>query len=518
MFRTPPADRFAVLAAIVIAGLVAAYGIRCNFYVAGGTDSSGYVSAATRWQTGELYRPAPLHLWAAWPNAVASASPVAYRPALTAGTDIQIYPLGLPVVFAAAAIAGGSLAPFLVAPLFAALLTGCAFLLGRMAGGSVAGLVAATLVAVTPVTLLHTVDAMSDVPAAALWLLAWRLSLGATRGGAAAAGAAAAAAILIRPNLAPLAIVPGVLTLLGADSRLGQPRTWRIAHAGVFGLVAASGALVVAWSQAVLYGGPFTPGYVEWDTFFRRAHVMPNLALYPRLLTDLHTPLVLVGLIAPLWCRSRVTWSALAMLAGTVGIYLPYLSLDGWPFLRFLLPGLAALFVLTATVVAVAAEWLWRRARWLTPIALVPVALVIWQAAPERRHALNEWQPQTRVRLMGHYLDEVLPVNAAVLSFTHSGAVRHYTDRQVVRLDLLEPSTLDRVVDDLQRHGYVPVFVLDEALEGEAFRARFAASRYGRLDWPPRATFTAVTRIWYFVAADQARAAAGDRWVTDAVH
>ena len=494
-----------MLGAILIAATVAAIGVRSNFFVAGGTDSSGYLSAAERWRSGELFAPAPLHWWATWPSAAASASPVAYRPSPSPGTDLSVYPLGLPVFFAAAQSIGGSLAPFVVAPLFAALLTWCAFLLAARHAGAAAGLLAAVLIASSPVTLLHTVDAMSDVPAAGCFALAWVMSMRRGSGSALAAGAAVSAMAMIRPNLAPLAVVPGVLVLITA----GWRGMW------LFAATACVGPLLVVWTQWVLYGGPFVPGYVEWQGFFRVAHVAPNLELYPRLIMNLHTPLLLLGVLGVLVKPSPVGWSAFGVLVLNLAIYLPYLSLDDWPFLRFLLPGLTALFMLFSALVVGIGEWLATRSRWLAPLALVPIVIVLSAGSPQRRYALNEWTAQTRVRLMGHYLREVLPQNAAVLSFTHSGAVRHYTSRQVVRLDLLDPATLDRVVDDLRRYGYHPVFVLDEAIEGEAFRARFPQSRFGRLDWPPRATFSTVTRIHYFDAADLERFGAGERWTSD---
>lgn len=500
--------------------------MRHAFYVAGGSDSSGYISASERWLAGDLYAPVPLQLLPTLP-APAAASPLAYRASLITGADVPVYPLGLPVFFAAARAAGGPLAPFVVAPLSAALLTWCVWLLGRAAGGPLAGVVAAVLIASSPVTLLHTVDAMSDVPAAALWTLAWVLALGLHRSGdargerlwgqGAATGAAVAGAVLMRPNLAPLAIIPALLLLWADRGPLSPPARWRWPAALLFAAVAAIGPAIVAWSQATLYGGWLTPGYVEWESFFRAAHVGPNLSLYPALLFTVHSPLAMAGIVAAVWRPSRVTGSALALLILNWVIYLPYLSFDDWPFLRFLLPGLAALFVLCGAATATAAHALARRQRWLAPLALLPAVLIVLSGAAERRFALNDWEAQTKVRLMGHYLREVLPHNAVVLSFTHSGAVRHYTGRPVVRLDLLAPNTLDDIVDRLRRQGYQPVFVLDELIEGGPFRALFAASRYGRLDWPARATFTTVTRILYLDAADRDRFVSGERWTTDAL-
>lgn len=116
---------------------------------------------------------------------------------------------------------------------------------------------------------------------------------------------------------------------------------------------------------------------------------------------------------------------------------------------------------------------------------------------------------------MGHYLREALPPNSAVLSFVHSGAIAHYTGREIVCLDLLEPQILDRVIDDLSRHHYRPVIVLDQALEAGPFKQRFLSARVSGLDWSPRAVFTSGTSIWYFDVADRPRHHQGERWPVD---
>jgi hypothetical protein len=211
----------------------------------------------------------------------------------------------------------------------------------------------------------------------------------------------------------------------------------------------------------------------------------------------------------------RVMISACVLLFVNVVLYLPYMPFDHWPFLRFLLPGLSALFILFSAVLVLAARAVWRRLRWLA--LAVPVAVVVAQGAPFARHALQDWRAQGNIRLMGHYLREVLPPNAIVLAFTHSGSIAYYTGKDIVRLDLVEPMMLDRTVDDLTLHGYHPVLVLDQFIEEAPFRQRFGASRLGRLDWAPRARFDAVRTIWYFDPADRDKYLDGDRWPVDTV-
>lgn len=524
--RGPGADRLAAWAALLIAALSASLSINANLFVAGGTDSSGYISAADGWRRAELHRPVPLAFWPAWPHTLDSTAPVGHRPGPIRGTEVQVYPFGFPLLLAAATAIGGPLAAHLVAPVMGALLVLCTFALGRMVAGNLAGLVAAVLVAASPITLFQMVDAMSDVPAAACWAGAWLVAVRGTLGASATAGLLAAMAMAMRPNLAPLAIVVAAVAYAAASRQplAANARWWA---AATFIGASALGPLLVLWSQAALYGSAFTSGYPGQSGFFRLAHVLPNAALYPRLLAETHTLVPLAGLVlvplvllrpsaAPLAPTARLmTLSAAAMLLVNYAIYLAYLPFDQWPFLRFLLPGLVALFVLYGGLAAYVTDLLAMRSRWLAAAVPVAALAIVCHGLPLVRYAVNDWRAQTRVRLLGHYLDAALPETAVVFSAVHSGSVAHYTGRDIVRLDLIDPLALDETIDGLARRGRRPVFVLDQALEFSAFQQRFAGSRFGRLDWAPRAVFTSGTSVWYLDAADLPAHRGGERWPID---
>jgi hypothetical protein len=368
--------------------------------------------------------------------------------------------------------------------------------------------------------MVSAVQPMSDLPAAALWLLAWTCSVQPGLGAASAGGAAVAAAVLIRPNLAPLALVPGLCALVGPAFAL----QW---HRGlVFAAVAALGPVLTVWAQAVLFGGPFTPGYREWQTFYRAANIPVNLDLVARNITAVHSLLVWPVLVVPLAYvgrqaataapdGARVAWSALALLVLTVALYLPYQPYPDLHYLRFFLPAIGAGYVLLAG----GSVWLWRRlgraSRWLAPLALVPALVVAAWPGALHRYPLGLHRTQARVPVMGRYLEAAIPRHAVVLAHLHGTAVTHYTGRPIVRLDLIDPSALDGIVDDLVRAGHVPVLVLSEADEAVAFPGRFAASRYRALDWPPRARAIDESGLLYWVLEDRARAAAGGHWPVD---
>ena len=69
----------------------------------------------------------------------------------------------------------------------------------------------------------------------------------------------------------------------------------------------------------------------------------------------------------------------------------------------------------------------------------------------------------------------------------HSGSVRHYASRPILRWDMLDPGALDQAVEALRARGYTPVLVADDWEEVD-FRKRFgergqqAAGRLRRLE------------------------------------
>ena len=128
---------------------------------------------------------------------------------------------------------GGSRAVFWVVPLLGGVAVWAAYLLGRSVAGPWCGALAAVLLASSPAFLFQlTCAPMSDLAAAAWWTLALALLFSGTNVAALGSGVVAAIAILTRPNLVPLAIVPGAFCC-GRPSRSGalaNPRPPTRAH------------------------------------------------------------------------------------------------------------------------------------------------------------------------------------------------------------------------------------------------------------------------------------------------
>jgi hypothetical protein len=76
------------------------------------------------------------------------------------------------------------------------------------------------------------------------------------------------------------------------------------------------------------------------------------------------------------------------------------------------------------------------------------------------------------------------PANGMILAMQHSGSLRHYTGRPILRYDRLAPGFLDRVIADLEAKGYHPYAVLED-FEVDVFRKRFSSNRSGALSQDP---------------------------------
>ena len=449
-----------------IAGGVAivsvAIAVHWGVFAAGGADAYGYVSQAALWADGHSSAPDPLAMVARIVGP--AAAPLGYQMGAVAGSIVPIYPAGLPLLMAIAIRLGGPAAAYLVVPLFGGLAVWLTYLLGVRIADARAGVVAAILVAFTPIFMFQSLEPMSDVPATAWWLLAWVLVL--SPGGAAAfgAGLSVSAALLTRPNLLPLA------ALLVAVAAATAPRPRR-AMLLVAGLV--PGCVAVAALNAHWYGDPLRFGYGPLDAFYAWNHFLPNLRRHWTWMIELDASVILLATAAPWVVREKTTVAAiLAFFAALIGCYAFYLVYDEWPFFRFLLPGLPLMIALAAAVIVRGMSQLplsLRGAAVFLLCTLVPIEGVL---TADRHTAFDIQRAEHRYVAVGQAIGARLPANAVVLSVIQSGSVRMYGQRPTVRWDKLEPERLDATLDGLRAAGYAPYLLL-ESWEDALFRARF---------------------------------------------
>ncbi|HEX6161838.1 MAG TPA: hypothetical protein VFZ31_00630 [Vicinamibacterales bacterium] len=473
--------------ALLVMAMTAVFATRS----AAGADASGYVSQAEMWASGDLlynerairYDPGE-DQWL--------FSPLGWRPiALSDIISVRqapTYPPGLPLLMAIPeAIAGVTGASALVVASTAIAVLAVALIASRLAGGA-AAVIAAVLLGFTPVFLYQSIQPMSDVPVTAAWMVCFALL---ARSGAsldAPAGIACAIAVLIRPNLAPLAIVPLVIA---------QRRLWFAAPVAIAGIFLAA-------IQAFWYGSPFRSGYGTAEELFALTNIVPNASRYLSW-TLASAPIMLFGVIG-FWRlrRERIAQAMAVFAVLVVASYLIYAVFDDWSYLRFLLPALAVLAIFAAAEIAV---WL---AAWPVTIR-VPVlfALLLGVTAynlfTARMHGTFQLRDQlARVERIAGYINANVPGEAVILSGEQSGSMRYYTGRPILRWEAATPETLDKAVATLEQSGR-PVFVVLDAWEDELFRKKFASYPAGALDWPPmvEAGRSHRTRLWKIADRDR---------------
>ncbi len=452
---------------------------------ASGADASGYLSQAALLASGRLFYPDELSLGAAIDPWI--TSPLGWRPTIYPGLQAPTYPPGLPLLMAFTG-------PVLGASLLVALSSGVAVwatgaLATRLAGG-LAGVLAAILIATSPVFLFQSLQPMSDVPVTAAWMLTWVLLLkpgGGSREagvGAVLAGIACAMAVLIRPNLAPLAAVP--LFVIGQNLR----------RLVAFSLPVALAGAVLLWLQWRWYGSPWRSGYGTADELFAIGNIGANASRYLAwLITTSPGLLMALGGFALLW-RHTATKVLAAFAVLVVTAYLVYAVFDVWSYLRFLLPALAVSAVFASAAIAAGLHRLPTRLRL---IAVLAVALGLTAHGVSQARALDTFRladQQHRVSRVAGFV-AALPTDAVIVAGEQSGSLRYYTGRSILRWDAASADALSTAIAAVTAAGR-PVVVALDAWEHEPFRARHGGVAAVTLEWPPafEAGTSHRTRVW----------------------
>jgi hypothetical protein len=294
-----------------------------------------------------------------------------------------------------------------------------------------------------------------------------------------------------------------------------------------FGAGVIPGCAAVGVINNWLYDSPFESGYGPLDQYYRRSQILPNAKLYPRWLLETHTPLLLLAFAAPFLPRRALAsgdstrsvgwmWIALALL--TVATLLPYLIFDHWLYLRLVLSIIPILLVLMCFVIVRAT------ARLPPPLHTVAASVIVgaltWHGVSMAYHhgAFVFREGERKAEAIGQYVARALPENAALLSMQHSGTVRYYSGRLIVRWDFIQPPRdFELVLETLRTLGYRPYILLKD-WERPIFIERFkGVSPLAQLDWPPRAWLAHASRIYVYDPEDRAAAAAGKNVRSDIV-
>jgi hypothetical protein len=361
--------------------------------------------------------------------------------------------------------------------------------------GATAAIIAAVWLATSPVALIEAMQVMSDVPVTAAWLVCWWLVFTAPP---LAAGGVAALAVLIRPNLAPLALLPLLAVVLGTVRAQTPPRGagGNIAARSVFRRaiefslpVALSGA-IVAYLQWRYFGSPFRSGYGTAEEIYALANIGPNASLYARWLMATHgpwlfaAPLVLcVPASRAAYSRREIGW-LLAFAVLVIAAYLVYAVFETWTYLRFLLPAMAVGMIAVSALASAGLAQTPAAIR-IAGLVLAMLALASYNIASAREHGVFRMATyQVRARTVGERLATMLPANAVIVSGEQSGAMRYYTGQSIVRWDLMDAAAMPEALAALRLHRREVWVVLDD-WEEEPFRRKFRDLAAASIDAKP---------------------------------
>jgi hypothetical protein len=253
---------------------------------------------------------------------------------------------------------------------------------------------------------------------------------------------------------------------------------------------------------------------------FAFAHVRSNLGRYPLWLLETETPFIAAAALAPWWAhrhrpQAGFVLVALAATVLTLATYLWYTVFNDWWYIRFLLPVLPVVIVLS---VAVLLDFGRARPALRAGTAIVACAMLGgWRLHVADTHHVFDLQTlESRFVVTGRYASGALPANAVVLAVEESGSVRFHGGRATVAWDAIAPGALDATLDRLRGAGRAAFIVLEDA-EEPRFRARFSSQRFGALDWPPHAEINAPVRVRVYDPAERERYLGGGAVATEHV-
>lgn len=480
------ADRAAPWAAALLALALAATSAIFNEHVAGGADSSGYVSQSRLWAAGHITLPAATFSDEGWPQRGWLVSPLGYAPSATPDTLGPSYAPGLPWLMAIGAAIAGEPGRYVWTPLAAGLVIWLTFLTARRFAPPLVALGAALLVAGSAPVLFNAVQTMSDLVCTALWMGAI-LAATSTRPRPLVAGALAALGLAVRPNLVLLAGLVWLAVLVASSG----PWRDRLRRAVLMAIPLAVVAIAVALVNRALWGSPFASGYGATADLFQAGNVSGNLSRIWRWTRETAGWWTLAGVPAlGLWvarpASRRTALAGAALVAGLALSYLPYAHFEEWWYLRFYLP---AWPVLAAAIAATAWALLTPLAGRVAPLALLLVAGLVARgglAIAADAGVFSLWVSAQRYPAAAAWVRAHAPADALVLAVQHSGALADGAGRTIGRWDYIAPDALDTTVERLASRGRSVWLVVDSFEEGP-FRTRFATTRRGPLDWAPLA-------------------------------
>jgi hypothetical protein len=421
--------------------------------VAGGSDSSGYMNQARLMAAGRVHvQPRTIPGLPAAQVPPFLYIPLGFKPAPNGDGMVPTYPAGLSLfILAMKPLAGWKYAGDTAAILHSLAGLAATYALGRMFSlGRRWSFLGAAIVAASPLYLLMSLVAMSDVPSLA-WttlavLAAWKSRE--RPAWAVAAGAAMAIDVLLRPT--------NVLAFLPVGVALGlSPLRWLLLVLG--GL---PGAAFFAAHSLAAYGSVATTGYGDTSEAFGMRFVRETLVHCALWMPALFTPVVTLGIALPLLgsVPARLRWLLAAWIVPYVGFYSAYTCThETWWYLRFLLPIVPAVVVASLLVLRQATSRALRRGvSDLNPVALACALLMVAGFSGyfcRKLYPLFVAREEHQYERITDWMGKNVPADAVCLTMQASGAIFYYTSYTFIRWDFVDQADAGKIENAIRRSG-----------------------------------------------------------------
>jgi len=429
-------------------------------YAVGESDSAGYAQLARSILKGEIVRQVTGPDLLGLPNDFDRIfMPLAYDPGPRPGTMSPGHPVGFPMLMAFGALIGGwEHGPFLVTPIVGLLSLILIYLvgleMGLPRGFSIAG---AIMLAASPIFIYYSMQPMSDA-VAMFWSLAAILAALLSRkrdGWALLAGAAFGMALLTQPS-SILLLIPLMFCL--------RLKFKNILFFILGGLPLA--AIFFAYN-IVTHNHPLLTGY--WVNGVQAAMTTTGFTdrfnFYRYWIKVTMSPLPLLGWLV-LVADRKVEWRNRAMLISWFGAFFLFYSCyevqGAWWYTRYLLPAYPAMILgallVARDVVGLLGKWISEvnqaRLRWVVLAILLGVTLSHENRYIKRLDLFNFASGVIVHNTSCRWADQTIPSKSLVVAMQMSGALGFYTERPIVRWDLLDPVNWPTVKKHAAERGY----------------------------------------------------------------
>lgn len=403
--------------------------------VAGGAGPSGYMNFARlisdgavkeklRVPEGDAYDEIPRWFF----------QPLGFTPRGESGLLSPTYPSGLPLLLSLGGLHESEIAVKAVYATVAFLACLGIWYLGTELGlGKPWRFYAVAMLATSPLFLWSSLILMSDLLATcqAVWIVLLVLKASDSKKAALFCGVLLGWAVLTRPS-SVLFFVPVWVALV--QKRVSW-RVWVLLGAG--GLPALG---LFLWLNDELYGGPLRSGYGDLWSLFRWEHGLPTAFHYLKTLLYALFVVVLPTAVLGLWeggtarVRLLLAWSV-----PVFGFYAFYsFTSETWWFLRFVLVGVPALILLSASWfdgLGVRSKAARRNESWVVIglVFLSSLSLIYWEG---RLNLFGGQAFEWRYAKECSWANDNLEPGTLVVCMQPSGAIYYYTDLAVYRWDL----------------------------------------------------------------------------------